>query len=62
MSFAVSLIRVLDGAVRRTTGGDSAAPLNGREASVQHSLNLHCRKGNVRLKQVLGDFHITNFS
>ena len=40
-SFAVSLIRMLDGAVRRTTGGGSAAPLNGRAASVQHSLNLH---------------------
>jgi len=25
LSFAVSLIRMLDGAVRRTTGGDSAA-------------------------------------
>ena len=34
--FRVSLIRVLDGAVRRTTGGCSAAPLNGRTASVQH--------------------------
>ena len=28
-------------------------PLNGRAESVQHSLNLHCRKGNVRLKRVL---------
>ena len=34
--FAVSLIRVLDGAERRTTGGGSAAPLNGHAASVQH--------------------------
>ena len=28
-------------------------PLNGRAASVQLPLNLHCRKGNVRLKRVL---------
>ena len=41
LSFAVSLIRMLDGAVRRTTGGGSAAPLNGRAASVQLPLNLH---------------------
>ena len=52
--FAVSLIRVLDGTVRRTTGGCSAAPLNGRTASVQHSFNLHVRLvRNVRLKRVL---------
>ena len=33
-------------------------PLNGRAASVQLPLNLHCRKGNVRLKRVLDCFSI----
>ncbi|ERF60190.1 hypothetical protein HMPREF1325_0035 [Treponema socranskii subsp. socranskii VPI DR56BR1116 = ATCC 35536] len=39
---------MLDGAVRRTTGGDSAAPLNGRAASVQHCFKPHfCIRKNV---------------
>ena len=32
-------------------------PLYGRSASVQHSLNLHCLNGNVRLKRVLDEIY-----
>ena len=54
---AFELRRQLNSHVGRRCAPDNRRrfrrPLNGRAASVQHSLNLHCCKGNVRLKRVL---------
>ena len=63
---AFELRRQLNSRVGRRCAPDNRRrfrrPLNGRAASVQHSLNLHCHKGNVRLKRVLGFYSEIKFS
>ena len=64
---AFELRRQLNSHVGRRCASDDRRmfrrPLNGRAASVQLTLNLHCRKGNVRLKRMLGVFiYTTSFN